>query len=200
MGVSGLMSYCNDHRKAITDRVDLVPLARRHRKETESAGRPGSSQHFDPRQPPSHHPSPPLTILVDYYAFESFILPKFLLAKREQGGVYADPHFRIFGGEYGAYDSFVRRYLAAVRDLGISLVFFIDSSRGSSPNIAAHKLETWMERFRDTIEFFAEIRRVCYGKLEIQRLRDRIVRPCLLTVQTMLSIEEAGTVKAWSIS
>ena len=183
MGVSGLMTYCNERRKDISQRVDLIQVARQQ-----------ATRRTNPKPlnaiPSS--PTPTVNILVDYYAFESYILPKFLNAEKEKSGGGGGNILRIYGGEYESYDAFVQRFLGALADVGVVFVFFIDSSRGSSADVSAHKLETWKDRFRETLAFYAEIRRVCYGKIDIAQLRDKVVRPCLLTVQTLISIREAG--------
>ena len=170
MGISGLMTHCNDRRKDISERIDLMQVVRKR------ANQPGG----------------PLIILVDYYAFESFILPKFLESEREKGGQDFNQHLRLCGGEYEDYDCYVRNFLETLRALGIVFEFYIDAPRGAAVGEADSKMATWRERFQDTVSFFAEIRRVCDGQLDIHRLRDKLVRPALLTLQTLTSIKHAG--------
>jgi hypothetical protein len=163
MGIRGLLSQCLQRRDECVEEVDLVDIARK------KGG---------------------IEILVDFYSFEHMVLPKFW---KGLSSLRYNNYLRILGGEYGSIETFIKRFVEIFKQLKISLVFFLDATKGCSDANTQQKLDTWMRRHNKDVENLNEVINVCRGTTTISNMEeDMFIRPVCLEVQVIETLKSCG--------
>lgn len=161
MGISGLMSYCMRSKDAWCQYVDIFQV---------SKDRGG------------------IEILVDYYAFQHFIMDKFWdgLIKCSGNNI-----LQYLGGEYGALDLFLSKLVKDLKSHGIQLVVFVDGAKGSSVVGTQQKMETWKSRHFTDLHKLSLVIKNLQGKQGCDKLReDELnIRPVLLEIQIFSTLK-----------
>ena len=104
MGVRGLITTIRKRQEECVDFFDLVDLV-------EVARQKGG-----------------IEILVDYYAFQNFIIQKIW------NGLSKDRNnefLRLCGGEYGTIEEYITKFVQDLKSLDITLVFFVNGGQGT---------------------------------------------------------------------
>lgn len=161
MGVQGLLSACMRQRDACVREVDLVQVANER----------GS-----------------IEIIVDYYAFETFILDQFWLSLCHHKH---NDYLWIMGGEYASLDAYLARLILNLKSLDITLVFYVDGAKGASTETTRQKLDTWIERHQRDMSKLQNTMAVCCGSMPITALQET-VRPLLHEEQFTHTLRRCG--------
>ncbi|XP_076451620.1 uncharacterized protein LOC143287487 [Babylonia areolata] len=163
MGIRGLLTAIVERKEECSETVDLIQVAK------ERSG---------------------IELLVDFYSFEHMLV-RFLwksLATFKQ-----NEYLRILGAEYETIDTFVGKLVKDLKSLGISLVFFIDGSKGASNLETRQKIDTWKFRFRSECLTKRDILNVCAGQGHISELsEDAIMRSVCLEIQLVKTLRNLG--------
>ena len=163
MGIRGLLSLCMKRRDQCVEDVDLVAVAR---------SRGG------------------IEILVDFYSFEHMVVPKFW---KGLSTLRNNQFLRILGGEYKSLKIFIKRFIEIFKQLKISLVFFIDATKGCSEANTQQKMETWMKRHHRDVDNLNEVINVCRGYKEMADLEEDVfIRPVCLEIQIIETLVSCG--------
>lgn len=163
MGVQGLLGTCLRRQDECTEIVDLIEIA---------AQRQG------------------IEILVDFYSFQHCILSAFWAAITKLRGNF---YLRILGGEYKSLRQYITRFIEALKEKGISLVFYVDGSRGSSQKGLDQKIDTWLQRTSDDVAKLADILEVCHGSIDMVDLpEDTKIRPVVLEDEVISTVKQCG--------
>ena len=163
MGVQGLLTTCLRQRDDCTEEVDLIEVARQQ---------------------------DGIELLVDFYSFEHQILYKFWFALCQLRG---NEYLRILGGEYGSLEKYLRKFIEDLKDVGISLVFYCDGTKGTSTQALRQKLDTWIKRHEQDIVKMNEILGVCQGRTNISNLPlETNIRPVLLEDTFRMTLRNCG--------
>jgi len=162
MGVQGLLSFCTKYRRdEVVQTVDLVEVARQ---------RGG------------------IEILVDFFSFQHFVDSKVWAMLSQQSN---NEYLKILGGEYGSLHVFTKKLIEDLKSLDISLVFYVDGSKGSSTEDTRQKMDTWISRHHQDMDKLDNIIKVCSGVKPIAELED-YCRPPLQGIQFVQTVKGCG--------
>ncbi|KAL8584107.1 hypothetical protein ACOMHN_011722 [Nucella lapillus] len=160
MGIRGLLTAIVERKETCSETVDLIQVAK---------DRGG------------------IEILVDFYSFEHLLVRALWksLATFKQ-----NEYLRILGAEYETIDAYVGKLVKDLKSLGISLVFYIDGSKGASTLETKQKIDTWKYRCRSECLTKREILNVCAGHGHISELSDdTIMRSVCLEIQLLKTLQ-----------
>lgn len=161
MGVKGLLSTCLRRQDECTECVDLVETARREKG---------------------------IELLVDFYAFEHFILANFW---KSYSLLRGNDYLRLLGGEYSSLDAYLIKFIEDLKSLDIRLVFYIDGAKGSSTEALRQKLDTWIKRHDDDVRKMTQVLEVLWNQRNIADLpTDVNIRPVVLEDQVMACLRK----------
>ncbi|KAK3609667.1 hypothetical protein CHS0354_035953 [Potamilus streckersoni] len=164
MGIRGLLGCCLYKRDECSEMVDLVAIAEKQ---------------------------DGIELLVDFYSFEHLISKNFLRSIQK---FKKNPYIFMNGGEYSNLDRYVSKLVQDLKSLNISLVFYLDGTKGSSDEATRQKLDTWIERHEDELQKLQEVLNVCKGLTPVQNLLEESckVRPVLLEIQFYNTLAALG--------
>ena len=163
MGVKGLMSTILRRQEECVDFMDLVEVAR------QKGG---------------------IEILVDYYAFQNFIIHKIWNGLSQDRN---NEFLRLCGGEYGTIEEYITKFVQDLKSLDITLVFFVDGGKGTCTETTRQKLDTWINRLYQDVERLNEIMDVCRGVTSIKNLSETVnIRPVLVEIQVRHTFSQLG--------
>ena len=163
MGIRGLLTAIIERKEECSEAVDLVQVAK------ERGG---------------------IELLVDFYSFEHLLVRSLWqsLAAFKQ-----NEFLRILGAEYETMDAFVGKIATDLKSLGISLVFYIDGSKGASTVETKQKIDTWKYRYRSECLRKRDILTVCAGQGHVSELTDdAIMRSVCLEIQIVNTLKKSG--------
>ena len=159
----GLLSHCLGHRDECVEYVDLVSVA--------------SQQNG-------------IELLCDYYSLQQLLVQRFWKSLSQ---VSENPYLCLLGGEYSSLHDYVTKLVQDLKAVGISLVMFVDGSKGSSVEGTRQKMETWKSRHLRDLDKLYECLAVCNGQRRIEETNElEKVRPLLLEVQMFETLNSSG--------
>ena len=166
MGVRGLITTIRKRQEECVDFFDLVDLV-------EVARQKGG-----------------IEILVDYYAFQSFIIQKIW------NGLSKDRNnefLRLCGGEYGTIEEYITKFVQDLKSLDITLVFFVNGGQGTCTKTTRQNLDTWNEKLNKYVKKLDKIMAVCRDVTSIQALSETDdIKPVLVEIQVRHTISQLG--------
>lgn len=166
MGVRGLITTIRKRQEECVDFFDLVDLV-------EVARQKGG-----------------IEILVDYYAFQSFIIQKIW------NGLSKDRNnefLRLCGGEYGTIEEYITKFVQDLKSLDITLVFFVNGGQDTCTKTTRQNLDTWNEKLNKYVKKLDKIMAVCRDVTSIQALSETDdIKPVLVEIQVRHTISQLG--------
>lgn len=162
MGVRGLLRHCLENSNDIVRYVNLVQKAEEHNG---------------------------IEVLVDFHSFENYIVKQVIKCLTMK---YNNEFIRILPGEYHIYHEYVTAFISILRSVGITLVFYIDGTRGSCKEVTMYKYETWKQRVIESTKFMGQVEEVCQGSRHILELSDKFIPYVLLEDQLLETLKVAG--------
>lgn len=164
MGIRGLMSVIQKHSSECSQTVNLIEIA---------------------------HEKGGIELVVDFYSFEHLVITDSLW--KSLGSFKMNESLRIMGAEYATIDAYISKLITDLKSLGISFVFVLDGSKGSSYADTRHKIDTWKRRHRNDVQRKRDILEMCSGhKLMTELQEDAAIRPVLLEIQVVQALRDAG--------
>lgn len=158
-----LLSYCLANKEQCVEFVDLVGVAASRKDGIE--------------------------ILCDFYCVEHLLVSSFW---KSLALVSENPYLELLGGEYASLGEYISKLIDDLHSINIKLVMFVDGAKGTSVEGFQQKYSTWKSRhFRDLNKMRQSLDNL-HRKCRMQQSREDRIRPVLLEVQILESLQHCG--------